>query len=228
MSMDDLHAGNDALKLAARPAPAGALSTVITLAWRAMLKIKHIPFQLFDVTVTPIMFTLLFTYMFGGALAGSPEVYIQSLSARHPGSNHRLHHGLYRGRGQQRHSEGSLRPLPVASHVAAVADPGRARRRPISLLGGVDLDHRARADPGLSPSRGRNRGALCIRPRARLLLRRVLDLDHLRHAGEDARSGDDDELPLSDATDVGSNISSIRRRCPAGCRCSCTGTPSRT
>ena len=41
-----------------------------------MLKIKHVPFQLFDVTVTPIMFTLLFTYMFGGALAGSPEVYI--------------------------------------------------------------------------------------------------------------------------------------------------------
>jgi ABC-2 type transport system permease protein len=31
------------------------------------------------VTVTPIMFTLLFTYMFGGALAGSPKVYIQYL-----------------------------------------------------------------------------------------------------------------------------------------------------
>jgi ABC-2 type transport system permease protein len=44
-----------------------------------MLKIKHVPFQLFDVTVTPIMFTLLFTYMFGGALAGSPDVYIQYL-----------------------------------------------------------------------------------------------------------------------------------------------------
>ena len=50
-----------------------------TLGWRAMLKIKHVPFQLFDVTITPIMFTLLFTYMFGGALAGSPRVYIQFL-----------------------------------------------------------------------------------------------------------------------------------------------------
>ena len=79
MSMDDLPAGNATLKLTARPEPASALSTIITLAWRAMLKIKHVPFQLFDVTVTPIMFTLLFTYMFGGALAGSPEVYIQSL-----------------------------------------------------------------------------------------------------------------------------------------------------
>jgi ABC-2 type transport system permease protein len=44
-----------------------------------MLKIKHVPFQLFDVTVTPIMFTLLFTYVFGGALAGSPREYIQYL-----------------------------------------------------------------------------------------------------------------------------------------------------
>jgi ABC-2 type transport system permease protein len=62
-----------------RPAPASALSAVLTLAWRAMLKIKHVPFQLFDVTVTPIMFTLLFTYIFGGALAGSPRAYIQYL-----------------------------------------------------------------------------------------------------------------------------------------------------
>jgi ABC-2 type transport system permease protein len=62
-----------------RPKPATALSAVGTLAWRAMLKIKHVPFQLFDVTVTPIMFTLLFTYMFGGALAGSPRVYLQFL-----------------------------------------------------------------------------------------------------------------------------------------------------
>ena len=77
--MDDLPRSGAPLELTARPRPAGAFSTVLTLAWRAMLKIKHVPFQLFDVTVTPIMFTLLFTYMFGGALAGSPEVYIQFL-----------------------------------------------------------------------------------------------------------------------------------------------------
>jgi ABC-2 type transport system permease protein len=62
-----------------RPASASAISSVVTLAWRAMLKIKHVPFQLFDVTVTPIMFTLLFTYIFGGALAGTPREYIQYL-----------------------------------------------------------------------------------------------------------------------------------------------------
>jgi ABC-2 type transport system permease protein len=62
-----------------RPRPASAVGAVVTLAWRAMLKIKHVPFQLFDVTVTPIMFTLLFTYIFGGALAGTPREYIQYL-----------------------------------------------------------------------------------------------------------------------------------------------------
>lgn len=79
MSQDAIPPANTALSLWPRPAPASALSAVVTLAWRAMLKIKHVPFQLFDVTVTPIMFTLLFTYMFGGALAGSPEAYVQFL-----------------------------------------------------------------------------------------------------------------------------------------------------
>jgi len=63
----------------ARPEPASALSSVGTLAWRALLKIKHVPFQLFDVTVTPIMFTLLFTFIFGGALGGTPRRYVQFL-----------------------------------------------------------------------------------------------------------------------------------------------------
>jgi ABC-2 type transport system permease protein len=63
----------------ARPRPATPSAAVTTLAWRALLKIKHVPFQLFDVTVTPIMFTLLFTYIFGGALGGSPREYIQYL-----------------------------------------------------------------------------------------------------------------------------------------------------
>lgn len=77
--MENIPAQSEALSLHARPSPPSALSAVATLAWRAMLKIKHVPFQLFDVTVTPIMFTLLFTYMFGGALAGSPRVYLQYL-----------------------------------------------------------------------------------------------------------------------------------------------------
>jgi ABC-2 type transport system permease protein len=67
------------LTMRARPTPASAPSAVATLGWRAMLKIKHVPFQLFDVTVMPIMFTLLFTFIFGGALAGTPREYVQYL-----------------------------------------------------------------------------------------------------------------------------------------------------
>jgi ABC-2 type transport system permease protein len=44
-----------------------------------MLKIKHVPEQLFDVTAFPLMMTLMFTYLFGGALAGSPTEYLQFL-----------------------------------------------------------------------------------------------------------------------------------------------------
>ncbi len=62
-----------------RPQPPGALSAAVTLAWRALLKIKHVPFQLFDVLVFPIMITVLFTYLFGGALAGSSANYVQFL-----------------------------------------------------------------------------------------------------------------------------------------------------
>jgi ABC-2 type transport system permease protein len=59
-----------------RPSPAGAS---LTFAWRALLKIRHVPMQLFDVTMFPIMFVFIFTYLFGGALAGSPRAYLQEL-----------------------------------------------------------------------------------------------------------------------------------------------------
>ena len=62
-----------------RPRPASALSASMTLGWRALLKIKHVPFQLFDVTAFPLMMTLMFTFLFGGALAGTPREYIQYL-----------------------------------------------------------------------------------------------------------------------------------------------------
>lgn len=58
----------------ARPSPA---SNALVFGWRAVLKFKHLPEQLFDLVMTPIMFTLLFTFVFGGALAGSPRDYLQ-------------------------------------------------------------------------------------------------------------------------------------------------------
>ncbi|MEV1118345.1 ABC transporter permease [Actinosynnema sp. NPDC049800] len=62
-----------------QPRRPSALSASLTFGWRAVLKIKHVPEQLFDVTAFPIMMILMFTYLFGGALAGSPGEYIQYL-----------------------------------------------------------------------------------------------------------------------------------------------------
>jgi ABC-2 type transport system permease protein len=79
VSHDAIPSAGGSLTMRARSRPPSPLSAVGTLAWRAMLKIKHVPFQLFDVTITPVMFTLLFTYIFGGALGGSPKAYLQFL-----------------------------------------------------------------------------------------------------------------------------------------------------
>lgn len=65
------------LSAGSRPKEATAFSASVTFGWRALLKIKHVPEQLFDVTAFPIMFTLLFTYLLGGAIAGSTGEYIQ-------------------------------------------------------------------------------------------------------------------------------------------------------
>ena len=68
-----------ALATGARPGRPSPLAASVAFGWRAVLKIRHVPLQLFDVTAFPIMFVLLYTYLFGGALAGSPREYLQQL-----------------------------------------------------------------------------------------------------------------------------------------------------
>lgn len=55
----------------------GLLGNKFMFGWRNLVKIKHIPEQFMDVLITPIMFTFMFTYLFGGALAGSTKAYLQ-------------------------------------------------------------------------------------------------------------------------------------------------------
>jgi ABC-2 type transport system permease protein len=76
ISHDTLH---NVLSTGERPERPTGIGAALTFGWRAMLRIKHVPEQLFDVTAFPIMMTLMFTYLFGGALAGSPQEYIQVL-----------------------------------------------------------------------------------------------------------------------------------------------------
>ncbi|MCE3266934.1 MAG: drrB [Solirubrobacterales bacterium] len=64
-----------ALSATERPPRASAASAALSFGWRGMLKVKHVPEQLLDVTITPVMFVLLFTYLFGGAIAGSTGEY---------------------------------------------------------------------------------------------------------------------------------------------------------
>jgi ABC-2 type transport system permease protein len=65
-----------ALASTPRPPRATALSATLTFGWRGMLKVKHVPEQLLDVTITPVLFVLMFTYLFGGAIAGSTSEYL--------------------------------------------------------------------------------------------------------------------------------------------------------
>jgi ABC-2 type transport system permease protein len=73
----DLAAVRQALSSRPRPPRPSPLSTVLAFGWRGMLKVKHVPEQLLDVTVTPVMFLLMFTYLFGGAIADSTQEYLQ-------------------------------------------------------------------------------------------------------------------------------------------------------
>ncbi|MFC4059659.1 ABC transporter permease [Planomonospora corallina] len=60
-----------------RPLPPGPVAASLAHGWRAVLRIRHIPEQLIDATAFPIMMTLMYTYLFGGAISGSAERYIQ-------------------------------------------------------------------------------------------------------------------------------------------------------
>ncbi|MEU8119496.1 ABC transporter permease [Spirillospora sp. NPDC049024] len=51
----------------------------LTLAWRNVAQLKHSPEKLLDTTLMPIVFLLLFLYVFGGAVAGDTHSYLQKL-----------------------------------------------------------------------------------------------------------------------------------------------------
>src|SRR6478609_10281447 len=48
-----------------------------TLAWRGITKTIHSTEALLDVTLQPVIFLLLFVYVFGGAISGDTGTYLQ-------------------------------------------------------------------------------------------------------------------------------------------------------
>ncbi|WP_276357378.1 ABC transporter permease [Cohnella caldifontis] len=64
------------MRLKNRPSFYQTIRNSLTMAYRGLLKIRHTPEQLFDVTLQPILFTLMFTYIFGGAISGDVHSYL--------------------------------------------------------------------------------------------------------------------------------------------------------
>jgi len=56
-----------------------ALTQTTALAWRAMIKMRRNPEQLVDVTAMPVLFTVMFGFMFSGAISGSRTSYLPIL-----------------------------------------------------------------------------------------------------------------------------------------------------
>ena len=63
-------------RLAPRVSPGQGLRQSFSLAWRTLVSIKHNPTELLDFSIQPVMFVLLFTFVFGGAISGSPHSYL--------------------------------------------------------------------------------------------------------------------------------------------------------
>ena len=59
-----------------RVRPVEGLRQTLTLSWRTLVQIKHNPFELIDFSIQPVMFLVLFTYVFGGAISGHPHDYL--------------------------------------------------------------------------------------------------------------------------------------------------------
>jgi oleandomycin transport system permease protein len=83
----DLSNGADLMTTATQPAPltlgkrvspGTTVRNVLTLAWRNLVQIKHNPMELIDLSIQPIMFVLLFAYVFGPAISvnGTVEEYL--------------------------------------------------------------------------------------------------------------------------------------------------------
>ena len=62
---------------APRLSPLTGLRNTFTLTWRSVLKIRTNMEDLVGLSLQPIMFLVLFTYVFGGAIAGGTHAYLQ-------------------------------------------------------------------------------------------------------------------------------------------------------
>ena len=156
----DQAAVRKAISSGTRPPRASALSAALTFGWRGMLKVKHVPEQLLDVTITPVMFVLMFTYLFEGATGSTsayldyilPGMLVMSVLFTTVYSGVALNTDLTKGVVDR------FRSLPIFRPVAAPRCAARGQR---SLRHRRDGDRGTGSDPGLpapgDPSAGCSR-----------------------------------------------------------------------
>ena len=56
-----------------------AVRDTLTMAWRALLRVRRTPEQWADVILQPVIFTVMFAFLFGGAVAGDVSAYLPAL-----------------------------------------------------------------------------------------------------------------------------------------------------
>jgi oleandomycin transport system permease protein len=62
---------------ARRLSPVAGLRNTFTLTWRSLLKLRTSYEEVLSLSLTPVMYLLLFTYVFGGAVSGNVHDYLQ-------------------------------------------------------------------------------------------------------------------------------------------------------
>lgn len=66
-------------RLQSGPTLRATVSQSLTMAYRALLRVRRTPEQWGDVVLQPIVFTVMFAFLFGGAVAGDVQTYLPQL-----------------------------------------------------------------------------------------------------------------------------------------------------
>ena len=132
------------------------ISNSLTMAYRTLLKIKRTPEQLIDVTIQPIVFVVMFSYIFGGAISGDianylplliPGILVQTVVTTSVVTGVQLREDMDKGVFARFKSLPIARIAPLAG--ALLADTVRyAIATAVTLLAGFILGYRPDGGPG--------------------------------------------------------------------------------
>ena len=99
---------------------------VLVIAKRSLIKTWRTPEALIDVTVQPVIFLAMFTYIFGGAIADGTHEDTWSSCSRASSVSPSQSPASPWAQPERRHREGHLRPVPVVAD-RALGPAGRGR-----------------------------------------------------------------------------------------------------